>query len=155
MSHHHFVRELVYGGKAIFFSKKLLLIHNNTWIKLLSLPLFSGQVLVDISAKENMFDKSATSAGLICQKSMKGIAWKMESRNVLSQTNFISKWMPVVSCAQPGEYTYKNISCKVEIYNSTFDDTYTGKFLSEALILESTNPKYDKRLFVDSLIQSI
>ena len=63
--------------------------------------------------------------------------------------------MPVLSCAQPGEYTYKNISCKVEIYNSTFDDTYTGKFLSEALILGSTNPKYDKRLFVDSLIQSI
>ena len=91
MSHHHFVRELVYGRKAIFFSKKLLLIYNKTLIKLLALPLFTGQLLVDISAKENMFDKSATSAGLICQKSMKGIAWKMESRNVLSQTNSISK----------------------------------------------------------------
>ena len=126
MSHHHFVRELVYGRKAIFFSKKLLLIYNKTLIKLLSLPLLSGQLLVDISAKENMFDKSATSAGLICQKSMKGIAWKMESRNVLSQTNSISKWMPVLSCAQPEEYTYKNISFKVEKYNSTFYNTYTG-----------------------------
>ena len=60
MSHHHFVRELVYGGKAIFISKELLLIYNKTWIKLLSLPLFSGQLLVDISAKENIFDQSAT-----------------------------------------------------------------------------------------------
>ena len=55
---------------------------------------------------------------------MKGIAWKMESRNVLWQTNSISKWMPMLSCAQPGEYTYKNISYKVEKYNSTFDNTY-------------------------------
>ena len=60
MSHHHFVRELVYGGKAIFISKELLLIYNKTWIKLLSLPLFSGQVQVDISVKENIFDTSAT-----------------------------------------------------------------------------------------------
>ena len=61
MSHHHFVRELVYGGKAIFFSKELLLlIYDKTWIKILSLPLFSGQVQVDISAKEHIFDKSAT-----------------------------------------------------------------------------------------------
>ena len=59
---------------------------------------------------------------------MKGIAWKMESRNVLSQTNSTSKWMPVLSCAQPGEYTYKNISCKVEKYNSTFDNTYESFF---------------------------
>ena len=55
---------------------------------------------------------------------MQGIAWKMESRNVLSQTNSISKWMPVLSCAQPGEYTSKNISYKLEKYNSTFDNTY-------------------------------
>ena len=68
----------------------------------------------------------------------------MESRNVLSQTNSISKWMPVLSCAQPGEYTYKNISFKVEKYNSTFYNTYTGKSLSKALILGSTNPQYDK-----------
>ena len=48
----------------------------------------------------------------------------MESRNVLSQTNSISKWMPVLSYAQPGEYTCKNISYKVEKSNSTFDNTY-------------------------------
>ena len=36
--------------------------------------------------------------------------------------------MPVLSCAQPGEYTYKNISCKVEKYNSTFDNTYKSSF---------------------------
>ena len=29
----------------------------------------------------------------------------------------------------------------------------TGKFLSEALILGSTNPKYDKRLFIDLSVQ--
>ena len=39
-------------------------------------------------------------------------------------TNSISKWMPVLSCAQPGEYTCKNISYKVEKSNSTFDNTY-------------------------------
>jgi hypothetical protein len=59
---------------------------------------------------------------------MQGIAWKMESRNVLSQTNFISKWMPVLSYAQPGKYTYKNISYKVEKYSSTFDNTYKSSF---------------------------
>ena len=36
-------------------------------------------------------------------------------------TNSISKWMPVLSCAQPGEYTYKNISCKMEKHDPTFD----------------------------------
>ena len=60
MSHHHFVRELVYGGKAIFFSKELLLIYIKTWIKLLPLPLFLGQLPVDISAKEQIFEQSAT-----------------------------------------------------------------------------------------------
>ena len=60
MSHHHFVRELVYGRKAILFSKELLLIYNQNLGKLLSLPLFSGQLLVNISAKENIFDQSAT-----------------------------------------------------------------------------------------------
>ena len=29
----------------------------------------------------------------------------------------------------------------------------TGKFLSEALILGSTNPQYDKRLFIDLPVQ--
>ena len=108
-----------------------MLIYNKTLIKLLSLPLFSGQLLVDISAKENMFDKSATSAGLICQTSMKGIAWKMESRNVLWQTNSISKWMPLLSCAQPGEYTFKNISYKVKKYNSTFDNVCSAEKLTK------------------------
>ena len=31
----------------------------------------------------------------------------------------------------------------------------TGKSLSEALILGSTNPKYDKRLFIDLPVQHI
>ena len=31
--------------------------------------------------------------------------------------------------------------------------TYTGKYLSEALILGSTNPQYDKRLFIDLPVQ--
>ena len=70
---------------------------------------------------ENLFDKSATWTCLIWEKSMKWIHWKMEGRNVLSQTNSTSHWMPLLSCAQLGEYTYKNISCKVEKYNSTFD----------------------------------
>ena len=30
---------------------------------------------------------------------------------------------------------------------------YTGKSLSEALILASTNPKYDKRLFIELQVQ--
>ena len=30
---------------------------------------------------------------------------------------------------------------------------FTGKFFSEALILASTNPKYDKRLFVELPVQ--
>ena len=30
---------------------------------------------------------------------------------------------------------------------------YTGKSLSEALILGSTNPQYDKRLFIDLPVQ--
>ena len=55
----------------------------------------------------------------------------MEGRNVLSQTNSTSHRMPVLSCAQLGEYTYKNISCKVEKYNSTFDNKY--KSLSDLL----------------------
>ena len=29
----------------------------------------------------------------------------------------------------------------------------TGKFLSDAVILGSTNPKYDKRLFIDLSVQ--
>ena len=29
----------------------------------------------------------------------------------------------------------------------------TGKYLSEALILESTNPKYDDRLFIELRVQ--
>jgi hypothetical protein len=29
----------------------------------------------------------------------------------------------------------------------------TGKFLSEALILASTNPQYDNRLFIESQVQ--
>ena len=142
MSHHHFVRELVYGRKAIFFSKELLLIYNKIWVKLLSLPLFSGQLLVNISAKENIFDQSATWACLIWEKSMQGIAWKMESRNVLSQTNFISKWMPVLSYAQPGEYTYKNISYKVEKYSSTFDNTYKS---SSGLLGSYINKNHKKK----------
>ena len=48
------------GEKAILFSKELLLIFNKIWIKLLLLPLFSDQQLVNISAKENIFDQSAT-----------------------------------------------------------------------------------------------
>ena len=31
--------------------------------------------------------------------------------------------------------------------------TYTGKYLSEALILGSTNPQYEKRLFIDLPVQ--
>ena len=30
---------------------------------------------------------------------------------------------------------------------------YTGKFVSEALILESVNPQYDDRLFINSWLQ--
>ena len=41
--------------------------------------------------------------------------------------------------------------------NSTFfseqTDNITGKSLSEALILGSTNPHYDKRLFIDLPVQ--
>ena len=84
-------------------------------------PLISVQLKIVITAMEHLFDKSATWACLIWEKSMKWIPWKMEGRNVLSQTNSTSHRMPVLSCAQLGEYTYKNISCKVEKYNSTFD----------------------------------
>ena len=33
------------------------------------------------------------------------------------------------------------------------DQPCTGKYLSEALILASTNPKYDKKLFIESRVQ--
>ena len=35
----------------------------------------------------------------------------------------------------------------------TLIKTDTGKSLSEALILRSTNPQYDKRLFIDLQVQ--
>ena len=73
---------------------------------------------------------------------MQGIAWKMESRNVLLQTNFISKWMPVLSYAQPGKYTYKNISYKVEKYSSTFDNTYKS---SSGLLGSYINKNHKKK----------
>ena len=34
-----------------------------------------------------------------------------------------------------------------------FASAYTGKSLSEALILASTNPQYDKRLFIELRVQ--
>ena len=90
-------------------------------VNFFSSPQISVQLQVDITAMEHLFDKSATWACLIWEKFMNWIPWKMEGRNVLSQTNSTSHRMPVLSCAQLGEYTYKNIYRKVEKYNSTFD----------------------------------
>ena len=41
----------------------------------------------------------------------------------------------------------------VEIDQKTCIVVYTGKSLSEALILASTNPQYDKRLFIELRVQ--
>ena len=41
--------------------------------------------------------------------------------------------------------------CGSNFYGS--DVTSTGKSLSEALILASTNPQYDKRLFIELPVQ--
>ena len=44
----------------------------------------------------------------------------------------------------------------IEVTEKKFDVKYaedTGKSLSEALILGSTNPQYDKRLFIDLPVQ--
>ena len=47
------------------------------------------------------------------------------------------------------------LSVLLSIFWITIDgvDTCTGKSLSEALILESINPKYDDRLFIDLQLQ--
>ena len=37
--------------------------------------------------------------------------------------------------------------------NYQFEVRITGKSFSEALILESTNPQYDRRLFIDLPVQ--
>ena len=48
------------------------------------------------------------------------------------------------NCAKENVYTY------LEFFTYfTVRTTFTGKSFSEALILASTNPQYDKRLFID------
>ena len=42
---------------------------------------------------------------------------------------------------------YQDISIWPEFFKSMY--LCTGKFLSEALILASSNPQYDKRLFIE------
>jgi hypothetical protein len=37
--------------------------------------------------------------------------------------------------------------------HSFFNVFYTGRFFSETLILASTNPQYDKRLFIELQVQ--
>ena len=41
------------------------------------------------------------------------------------------------------------LCCPECAYKSKDEDAFTGKSFSEALILASTNPQYDKRLFID------
>ena len=46
------------------------------------------------------------------------------------------------------------LKCKYRVFHLLFDNVLdTGKSLSEALILVSTNPQYDKRLFIDLRVQ--
>ena len=62
-------------------------------------------------------------------------------------------------CGYSEEYATKNFGeDSIEVYHSgiwPFEWTvaHTGKSLSEALILGSTNPQYDKRLFIDLPVQ--
>ena len=45
-------------------------------------------------------------------------------------------------------------TCYASIENSKREDLGTGKSFSEALILVSTNPQYEKRLFIELLIRA-
>ena len=47
----------------------------------------------------------------------------------------------------------RNSVVKEKLVYSLIDQPCTGKYLSEALILASTNPKYDKRLFIKLQVQ--
>ena len=39
------------------------------------------------------------------------------------------------------------------MYELSLSNFFTGKSFSEALILATTNPQYDKRLFIELLVQ--
>ena len=42
------------------------------------------------------------------------------------------------------------LKCKYQVFHLLFDNVLdTGKSMSEALILESLNPQYDERLFIE------
>ena len=45
------------------------------------------------------------------------------------------------------------LCCPECAYKSKDEDAFTGKSLLEARILASTNPKYDKKLFIDLPVQ--
>jgi hypothetical protein len=47
----------------------------------------------------------------------------------------------------------QNLEVNVDVNEEYQEYEDTGKFLSEALILGSTNPQYDKRLFNDLPVQ--
>ena len=46
-----------------------------------------------------------------------------------------------------------SLNCKEKGYSMFLHDYCTGKYLSEALILASTNPQYDDRLFIELRVQ--
>ena len=49
----------------------------------------------------------------------------------------------------------KNQYCAENEENKIMNNDDTGKFFSEALILASTNPQYDKRLFIELQVQNM
>ena len=53
---------------------------------------------------------------------------------------------------KPQQY-YNILSAIMNIACSTCLESFTGKSLSEAFIFESTNPKYDDRLFIELQVQ--
>ena len=65
------------------------------------------------------------------------------------------------SCLAPKHWTFKRFSIQfwsviekvVKLFAQGKSALHTGKSFSEALILASTNPQYDKRLFIDLPVQ--
>ena len=50
---------------------------------------------------------------------------------------------------------YANLRPRNYVRNLDQKYLHTGKFFSEALILASTNPQYDKRLFIELQLQNM
>ena len=70
---------------------------------------------------------------------------------IMVPVNVIKKMFCKPVSSSPHVFIQKKMSCFMTASKFTYN--ITGKSLSEALILESTNPQYDKRLFIDLPVQ--